>query len=90
MARLPAVATDVGQCCEVLNGGRAGLLVSPGNPDELASALIALIRSWTRREDLAEVFHRRVRQVYSPEAVVDQVTRVYREIASIPTRWAIN
>src|ERR1019366_2381799 len=40
MAGLPAVATEVGQCPEVLDQGRAGMLVAPGAPKLLAEALL--------------------------------------------------
>ncbi|MGH9945427.1 MAG: glycosyltransferase, partial [Pyrinomonadaceae bacterium] len=49
LAGLPAVATDVGQCAEVLAEGRAGLLVPPGDPAVLAEALLTLLRSPERR-----------------------------------------
>jgi glycosyltransferase involved in cell wall biosynthesis len=45
MAGLPAVATRVGDCPEVLDHGQAGLLVAPRRPDELAQALLRLLRS---------------------------------------------
>lgn len=37
---IPIVATDVGACREVLDGGRCGALVPPGDPDALAEALL--------------------------------------------------
>jgi glycosyltransferase involved in cell wall biosynthesis len=39
-AGLPVVASDVGACREVLDGGRCGALVEPGNPAALANALM--------------------------------------------------
>ena len=80
MARLPAVATNVGQCPEALNYGRAGLLVAPGDTSELAESLLALMRSPTKRIELADAFYRRVQDVYSPVAVLDQVDHIYHEI----------
>ncbi len=38
-AGVPIVATDVGACREVLNGGRCGWLVEPGNPAALAKGV---------------------------------------------------
>jgi glycosyltransferase involved in cell wall biosynthesis len=38
---LPIVASDVGACREVLDGGRCGALVAPSNPEALADALLA-------------------------------------------------
>jgi glycosyltransferase involved in cell wall biosynthesis len=36
---VPVVATDVGACREVLDGGRCGLLVEPGSPKALADGI---------------------------------------------------
>ena len=38
-AGVPIVATDVGACNEVLDGGRCGLLVKPRNPEALADGI---------------------------------------------------
>ena len=38
-AGVPIVATDVGACREVLEGGRCGLLVEPNSPQALADGI---------------------------------------------------
>jgi glycosyltransferase involved in cell wall biosynthesis len=77
MAGLPVVATDVGQCAEVLDNGRAGLLVPPGRPGELAAALLSLLNDGGRAAQLGARLRARVRSAYSAEAVIEQVCRVY-------------
>jgi len=77
MAGLPAVATQVGQCPEVLDNGRVGVLIPPAEPDRLAKVLLSLLRSPERRAGLKELFRRRVQEVYSPGPVIQQVCRVY-------------
>ena len=42
-AGVPIVATDVGACREVLDGGRCGLLVAPGSPEALAAGIRAVL-----------------------------------------------
>ncbi len=42
-AGVPIVATDVGACREVLDGGRCGLLVAPGSPEALAVGIREVI-----------------------------------------------
>ena len=44
-AKLPTVATRVGECAELLNHGDAGILVSPGSADDLAKGLLLLLKS---------------------------------------------
>ncbi len=50
---VPVVATDIGAIPEVLEGGRAGLLVPPQNPVTLAEALSKLLGDAGLRRDLA-------------------------------------
>lgn len=80
MAELPAVATNIGQCAEVLDEGRAGILVPVGSHDQLARALLSLLQSPERRVVFGKKFHRRVLERYSPGPVVEQVCRVYETV----------
>ncbi|HEX3000675.1 MAG TPA: glycosyltransferase family 4 protein, partial [Armatimonadota bacterium] len=80
MAGLPVVVTCVGQCPEVVDEGRAGILVPPGDTADLADALRTLLRSPQRRSLLGEQLRRRVQRHYSAEAVVHQVCAVYDAI----------
>ena len=82
MAGLPAVATRIGECAEVLDEGRVGILVPPGSHDQLAEALLQLLQSPERRSALGRQFHRRVQELHSPGAVVKQVCSVYETILS--------
>lgn len=77
MAGLPAVATRVGQCPEVLDEGQAGILVPPGQPDRLAEALLHLLESPAQRADLGARLRRRVRLLHGAEAVMGQICAVY-------------
>lgn len=82
MAGLPAVATRVGQCAELLDEGGAGLLVPPGDPVRLAEALLALLRDPDRRRVLGERLRERVRSRYSAAAAMAKLERVYHAILS--------
>jgi glycosyltransferase involved in cell wall biosynthesis len=50
----PCVASNVGGIPELIDDGANGLLVSPGNSDELAAALSRLIGDDTLRRTLSE------------------------------------
>jgi glycosyltransferase involved in cell wall biosynthesis len=77
MAGLPVVATRVGQCAEVLDQGRVGILVPPGAPEQLAEALLDLLYSPSRRAALGQKFQRHVKDHFSPEPVIMQICQVY-------------
>lgn len=76
-AALAAVATRVGQCPEVVDHGRCGVLVPPRSAGELAAALVALLRDPSGRVALGQRLRERVEGLYSPEAVIQQVCHIY-------------
>jgi len=76
-AGLPAVATRIGQCAEVLDEGRAGLLIPPAAPDELAEALLSLLRSPEMRKGLGNRLQRRVEESYRADDSMRQIGDVY-------------
>jgi glycosyltransferase involved in cell wall biosynthesis len=76
-AGLAAVATDVGQCGEVLDHGGAGHLVPTGAIPELAAAILSLLRSSDLREEFATKLRTRVETLYTPQRVLGEVCQVY-------------
>lgn len=79
-ASLPVVATRVGQCDEILEGGRAGILVPPASPEELAEALVSLLASVERRRELGGRLRGRVEKEYGRDRTIERICDVY-EIA---------
>lgn len=78
MAGLPVVATDVGQCSEVLDQGRVGALVPRSAPHQMAEALIRLLQSPELRAHQGAAFKQHVSSRYSPDAAVRQICEIYR------------
>lgn len=85
LAGLPVVATSVGQCPDVLDGGRLGLVVPSGEPGQLARALLDLLQSRPLRAELGKSFKRHVESNYGVENVMAQVCRVYGPAAQAST-----
>ncbi|MBI3359810.1 MAG: glycosyltransferase, partial [Chloroflexi bacterium] len=79
-AGLPVVTTSVGQTAEVVDSGRAGLLVEPADPRVLAEALIHLLRSPRKRVLFGSRLRCRVEEIYSPENAMRQICEVYSSI----------
>jgi glycosyltransferase involved in cell wall biosynthesis len=86
LAGLGVVATDVGQCADVLGNGHAGWLVPPASAEELAAAIVELLLSSDLRSRLGGRLKRRVADVYCAERVIKQICAVYEAVMSAPTR----
>jgi glycosyltransferase involved in cell wall biosynthesis len=80
IAGLPAIATRVGQCPEVLDEGNAGLLVPPGDASQLAEALLTLLNSPEQQTWYSNLFQKRIATCYSPQANLSKITRIYDQL----------
>jgi glycosyltransferase involved in cell wall biosynthesis len=76
---LPVVASRVGGLPEVVADGETGLLVPPEDPDALADALLALIRSPARRQALGRAARERTVALYDWQACARAMERLYEE-----------
>jgi glycosyltransferase involved in cell wall biosynthesis len=79
-AKLPTVATRVGECAELLDDGRAGIVVSPGAADELANGILLLLRSPERRTGFGESFFQFVKLNYNATNAISKICRIYESI----------
>lgn len=77
---LAVVATSVGESPYLLDGGQAGLLVSPRQPGELAAALSSLLASPEKRQALGQTALARIRQHYSRETWRRSLLDLYAQI----------
>lgn len=75
---LPIVATAVGGIPELVRDGVNGLLVSPGNVDQLAFAIQRLHGDERLRRRLGTAGNERV-QKYTPDAMVEAYLELYQE-----------
>ena len=81
-AGIPAIATSVGQCPEVLDHGRAGILVEPASPEPLAAAIQFLLDSVEQRRESGRRLRQFVRKTFDPGAVMEQICRIYALVLS--------
>lgn len=79
-AKLAVIATHVGQCPEVLDNGKAGILVPPSDPKALADGLITLLENPLLRRRLGSEFNRRVEQVYNKDAAMGAICEIYQAL----------
>ena len=78
LAGRAVVATDVGEVGDVLDGGRAGRLVEPGDAEALAGAVAGLLDDEAERLALGARLSARVAERYSVGALMEQWEAVYR------------
>jgi glycosyltransferase involved in cell wall biosynthesis len=72
------VASAVGEAVEYLDGGRAGLLVEPGDAGAFAEGMSTLLRNPARAAELGGRAERRVWERYDWGRQVMRVEQVYR------------
>lgn len=78
--RLPVVATDVGGIPEVVLGGVTGLLVPPGDPEALASALAQLLDDPVRRREMGEAGRVVVEEKFDIRKIAAQAKGIYEQL----------
>ena len=76
----PVVSTDVGGVSDVVESGRSGLLVAPGDVDALSAALSRLENAPEERARMGEAGRESVRDRYSVPRLVRDVDALYRDL----------
>lgn len=80
---VPPVVTGVGGMPEIVEDGVSGLIVKPGNPRELADALITLAHDSNLRRKMGEAAKRRIADVLSIERTISAYADLFRGTAGI-------
>lgn len=81
-AGLAIITTPVGSIPDALRDGETGLLVPPGEDDALREALLRLMGDPDLRAQLGTAARAAWQQDYSAEHSVDQLVRLWREVAA--------
>lgn len=76
----PIVATDVGGNSIVLESGKTGVLVPPGNPESLARGIISLISNKELSETVAKNAFEHVKNNYSSDSMFNNYKELYLSI----------
>jgi glycosyltransferase involved in cell wall biosynthesis len=79
--RKPVVATSVGMVPEVVEDGRSGLIVPPGNAKALAAAVGQLLANDDGRLQMAEAARAQALQDFSIERMIDRYLTAFAEFA---------
>ena len=83
MSGLPVVASSVGGIPELVDEGRTGRLVPPGDPVQLAAAVIDVLDHPDDATHMGQTARRRIEEQYSFDRMVHQFEALYlRELAA--------
>lgn len=80
VAGIPVVATRVGGIPEVIEHGKNGLLVDPRRPEELAQAVMQLLRDEGLRTRLGDQGRQHIVDNYSTGTICDEYTRLFERL----------
>jgi glycosyltransferase involved in cell wall biosynthesis len=73
---IPLVCTSIGSLSEVVHEWRTGLVVQPSRADDLAGAIIRLVRTSDLRERLGRAGFERLAASFDPEDAVDRFEQI--------------
>jgi len=79
-ARVPVVSTSVGGIPEVLDGGKAGMLVNPAEPELLAKAVIQIYDNGIMTKKFTETAYQRLIFHYSSSSMAKNYLILYESI----------
>jgi len=83
---VPIVATSVGGVPEMLIDGECGILVEPQSSHALAKAIVDLYNDRQWAQDIATNAQRRLRENFTLEKHVENITHVYHELIRLRGR----
>jgi glycosyltransferase involved in cell wall biosynthesis len=78
LAKLPVIATNVGDCQKVISNNEEGLLVEAKNYQVLAEALLTLINDIELRRIVAQNLHTKVSNDFSESRIVESLINIYK------------
>ena len=71
------IASDAGQISEVIDDGRTGLLVEPGNVDELYEKIVELLKHPEERQALGDAARKKAVLEHSWDQYIDRLEDIY-------------
>jgi glycosyltransferase involved in cell wall biosynthesis len=76
-ARRACVASDIPPLTEFMIDGVNGILVTPGEPDRLAKAIIELLRDASKREELGDAARATAVELFDPNKAAEKLKEIY-------------
>jgi glycosyltransferase involved in cell wall biosynthesis len=79
------VATAAGGPLEIVDDGRTGILVPPGNAVEMAAAITRILGSLEKRQEMGRLGQEKFRAEFTVQRMAQQTLAVYRRVLSEET-----
>jgi len=79
-AGLPVIGTSKGGLREIIDDGKTGMIVPPGDSAALAKAITVLLRNPEMLRQMGRAGQERAASSFSTSAMVEQVARIYRTL----------
>ena len=77
---LPVIASRIGGLEEIVEEGRSGVLVEPGNSEDLAQAIVSLLRDPERRARIGVAARKRIVEQFSTPVIAARMASLYQEV----------
>lgn len=77
---LPIVSTAVGGVPDLFENGKEGILVLPGDAQELSNSMMSLLQSPVARQSLGTAAARRAREIFDTSGMIRAYERLYEEL----------
>ena len=77
---LSVIGTNIGGTPEIIKDHKNGLLVPPGDPEELAKAILTLIKDKKLREDVAQEAYRSVYPRLSEKVITRKIETIFDQV----------
>jgi len=77
---LAVVVSDVGQIASVLENGKLGLLVRPGDINGFAESMIKLLTDEIMRATYSKLLFSKVENTFGKNKIIKQITKVYNDL----------
>ena len=77
---LPVIASCVGGLAEIVEDGQSGVLVAPGNAEELAQTIVSLLSDGKRRARIGVAARKRIVEQFSSSVITARMANLYQEV----------
>jgi glycosyltransferase involved in cell wall biosynthesis len=77
---VPVVASRIGGLREIIEDGISGILVTPGEPQEIAKSVLRILDDEREADSLKKNARKRFERLYTPERCIESLNAIYNDI----------